>query len=811
MFCTSCGQAINDGSAQCPVCGAMIGTARFVPETPNSIDDVLRTVVSPSSENHPTNAPASPNNVTDVGSTGAFQPGARVGPHTGVTIGRVLGGRYQLDEFIASGGMGDIYRARRLHIGDTVAVKVLRPEVIDNQQTRQRFYREARAAAMLHHPNAVVIHDFGEDNDGTTYIVMELLDGQSLRQLLVAESTVPAERTYIILRQACAALEAAHRSGIVHRDIKPDNIMLLDTHGGEDHVKLLDFGIAKLRDHALDSLSLEKNLTNVGTVIGTPHYMSPEQCQGETADARSDIYSLGIVAYEMLTGVTPFIARTPTGVAIKHVTEAPKPPTGIKGDINPAIEAVILRALAKDPGDRQTTALDFSREMAAALSNNPAVSGDATQIGPPIGTQVFTPPTPASGEAEPPQSFTTIPFGVTGEQHPISNTAEQKPPGTVGLPPNVYETQISGINATEVLRSPTAPVKQQTAPVSIVSGSPSAAAGTGPVAAPGTGPVAAHAAPTTAQPSTALPTATSALSGARKPGIPVALIATAAAGVVILALAGWLILGRLDRDSESASVTPTPVENVAPSPDVSASPTTPTPPVGMVYIPGGEIKMGSEAGEVDEKPIHTATVGPFFLDSTEVTNEQYQKFIDSTGYDPPPIWGAPRYPEGQATMPVTDVTWVDANAFARWAGKRLPSEEEWEMAARGVDGRLYPWGNDPEPARANVATRSGEKRAIEPVGGYAQVESPYQVHDLIGNVWEWTASDYVAYPGGKVAELDSGFRTLKVIRGGYFGNDLKKITAATRRGWPATRVDWPASVNPEYVNTGFRCAQDIPK
>ncbi|MEP7342796.1 MAG: serine/threonine-protein kinase, partial [Acidobacteriota bacterium] len=197
----------------------------------------------------------------------------------GAQMGRVLGGRYQLDACIGSGGMGEIYRARRLHIGDTVAVKVLRPDVIGNEKTRQRFYREARAAAMLHHPNAVVIHDFGEDTDGTVYIVMELLVGRNLRQLLIDEGTVDQARAYGIIRQAAAALDAAHRQGIVHRDIKPDNIYLLDSHDGADHVKILDFGIAKLHDKALDTLSVEEQrLTNYGTIIGTPHYMSPEQC-----------------------------------------------------------------------------------------------------------------------------------------------------------------------------------------------------------------------------------------------------------------------------------------------------------------------------------------------------------------------------------------------------------------------------------------------------------------------------------------------------------------------------------------------------
>src|SRR5262249_19401121 len=286
--------------------------------------------------------------------------------------GGLLGGRYKLEQCIGSGGMGEIYSARRMHIGDTVAVKVLRPDVVEDEKSRQRFYREARAAAMLHHPNAVVIHDFGEDADGTAYIVMELLVGRSLRQVLIQEGPINAFRVRGIIRQASAALDAGHRNGIVHRDIKPDNIILLDSNDAADHVKILDFGIAKVLDNkALDTHSLEQRLTNVGSVIGTPHYMAPEQCQGEEADSRSDIYSLGVVLYELLTGVAPFLAKTPTGVAIKHVTEKPRPLREINPSVPEAVERVVLHALEKDPNARPQTALELAREFENALVLGP--------------------------------------------------------------------------------------------------------------------------------------------------------------------------------------------------------------------------------------------------------------------------------------------------------------------------------------------------------------------------------------------------------------------------------------------------------
>ncbi len=689
-----------------------------------------------------------------------------------VNAGRVLGGRYQLDAAIGSGGMGDIYRARRLHIGDTVAVKVLRPEVVDNAQSRQRFYREARAAAMLHHPNAVVIHDFGEDSDGTAYIVMELLEGHNLRYILVEEGTLSPERVLDIVRQSCAALEAAHRSGIVHRDIKPDNIMLLDTHSGGDHVKILDFGIAKLRDKALDTLSLEKNLTNVGTVIGTPHYMSPEQCQGEPADARSDIYSLGVVAYEMLTGVTPFVAKTPTGVAIKHVTEPPAPLTMHRPELSPSVERVVLRALEKNAAARQQSALEFVREFTVA------VRGESGQ------TELNT-----SSERAPQKdvSAETVRF-PSRESSTDFEPLEASKRG--------YETRISGHEATDLLtpvagegshppvpETPREPVQKATEKE--VSRKKEAVAAT----------------PKPSRASAA--TATSKKS-------PRALIYGGGAAALILVAVLAVVLFRNMSGPANTPVTPvaSPQVSVEPTP---VTPSTPTPPPGMVFIAGGEFTLGRDDGDPNEKPARIVAVTPFFIDATEVTNEQYQKFIDETKYPAPKAWAGGRFPEGSEKLPVTDVTWEDAMTYARSVGKRLPSEEEWEFAARGTDGRLYPWGATWEADRANSQNTPADKRQLQAVGQFPPGASPFQVLDLSGNVWEWTSSDYVAYPGGFVEPPPPGYRSLKVIRGGSYLSAPQTATATLRAGWPATRNDWPAPGKAHYDQTGFRCAQDAPR
>ncbi|MEP7273919.1 MAG: SUMF1/EgtB/PvdO family nonheme iron enzyme [Acidobacteriota bacterium] len=785
MFCTSCGQTISDGLGKCPECGALLRTA-ILTDTSEKTSDAMKTSITPpevrgggSSEVPEGSEP-----------TDASEATGSIRPRAVVNAGRVLGGRYQLDAAIGSGGMGDIYRARRLHIGDTVAVKVLRPEVVDNAQSRQRFYREARAAAMLHHPNAVVIHDFGEDSDGTAYIVMELLEGHSLRQVLIEEGTVSPERVLDIVRQGCAALEAAHRGGIVHRDIKPDNIMLMDTHSGAAHVKILDFGIAKLRDKALDTLSLEKNLTNVGTVIGTPHYMSPEQCQGEPADARSDIYSLGVVTYEMLTGVTPFVAKTPTGVAIKHVTEPPRPLTELRPELSPAIERVVLRALHKEPDARQQTALEFAQEFTIALRGESATSEFNTS------SERYASPSVSSIERQ--AMKTPEPATPPSDTARFPSSADHGDAGTAKLGEKGFETQISLPDSTDTLRKP--------APTSGIAKTPK---GKTQKAAKGTANKSAPVVPAPAKVAEAPVIAKKSVATEKKP-LPIRMIGIAAAGIVLLALAGWLIARKSDEGATGPAVSsvPSPVASVE---STAVVPAVPTPPLGMVYVPGGEFTLGRDDGEADEKPARVVAVKPLFMDQTEVSNEQYQKFLDETKYPAPPNWAGGRFPEGTEKLPVTNVTWEDAMTYAKAVGKRLPTEEEWEFSARGTDGRLFPWGNDWAPDRSNTQSRPNEKRQVQPVGQYPQGASPFGLLDLSGNVWEWTASDYVAYPGGFIEPPPKGFSNLKVIRGGSFESPPKGATATLRPGWPATRSDFPTPGKADYSQTGFRCAQDIPR
>jgi serine/threonine-protein kinase len=273
-------------------------------------------------------------------------------------IGYTIDGKYKLMARLGEGGMSVVYRARRVHIGDDVAVKILTGKFVKDDAALARFRREARAAAMLRHPNVITIHDFGETDDehAPAFIVMEFVKGVPLRELLHSENHFSVERGVRLMRGICAGVGAAHRQGVVHRDLKPENILVVapDDDFELESVRVVDFGLAKLLADA--------GAAHTGSVVGTPFYMSPEQCLGEPLDARSDVYSLGAMFYEMLAGERPFASETVSGVINRHLSEPP-PPFAASLGIPRRISTAIMHALAKDPDDRPHTATDLARQM----------------------------------------------------------------------------------------------------------------------------------------------------------------------------------------------------------------------------------------------------------------------------------------------------------------------------------------------------------------------------------------------------------------------------------------------------------------
>ena len=264
-------------------------------------------------------------------------------------IGQLIEGKYAVDKLIGAGGMGKVYAGRNVRTESPVAIKTLIPELVKDETLVKRFQIEAKAASNLHHPNTIRIFDSGEFN-GCLFMVMELLNGASLEGTLRAEERIEPRRLLRIMKQVCRSLAEAHGMGLVHRDLKPDNIFLNRAGGEEDFVKVLDFGVAKLKDNRYG----QATLTHAGMIFGTPTYMSPEQARAFDIDGRSDIYALGVIMYECLTGKAPFEANDPVAVLIQHVQEPPPPfreRDAATPDI-PEFEAIAMRCLRKKPDER---------------------------------------------------------------------------------------------------------------------------------------------------------------------------------------------------------------------------------------------------------------------------------------------------------------------------------------------------------------------------------------------------------------------------------------------------------------------------
>jgi len=623
----------------------------------------------------------------------------------GKTIGNV-----RIDKYLARGGIGEVYLGTHLTLDRPVAIKVLHSYIEEDPALLVRFQREAKVVAGLRHPNIVQIYDF-DTIDGHPYIVMEYLKGPTLatylRGLHTRNERIPHYQVARLLNSLTAALDYAHDQDVIHRDIKPGNMML---YGKADEIPLdrpltydvevvlMDFGLVRIANTASQTTS--------GMVTGTPAYMSPEQARGDPTDRRTDIYSLGIVLYEMLAGRVPFEADSTLSLIYKQIHDPPPPIPGI----SPAVQKVIDRALAKNQEDRYPTSRSMAVDFFLAIG--------------------------MTAEAK-----TTL-DGLPEETKKILVDLSEETKKIVDLPDAPTKGAVTYVKPKPAVRKPTR-------------------IGIGILSVIGLLALAIGLFFIFSRPSIlSTATETSISSKATEPSIS----------------------SKATEPSISPKATDVQnTESVIPTAEITPSEVSGLPNAdGMVKIASGTYVVGTTpADEYHSAPMNIS-LNSFWIDKYQITFVQYQKFLIATGTKSPDI-------VGKGNQPVRGVTWDQAVAYCSWVNKRLPTEAEWEVAGRGPGSnpQLYPWGNDPK-AGGNVGSLPDQD--TYEVGTLPFNKSPYDVYDMVGNIWEWVGAPYASIPAGS-----------KILHGGRFGLPILELSYRLSVGPGDTR----------YVKfAGFRCAAD---
>jgi serine/threonine-protein kinase len=765
--------------------------------------------------------------------------------------------------------MGTVFLAEQIAVGNRpVALKLLKRKLLDDPEFLLRFQNEAGSTGRIHHANVVSIYESGQADDGTPYIAMELLEGETLREALKRQGALPLPEAAVILQQAARGLNAAHRLGIIHRDLKPDNLFLTRGDEGELIVKVVDFGIAKLRESSIHTMA--------GTVLGTPAYMSCEQASGmrsDDLDARSDIYSLGIVVYEMLTGRVPFHSDTPLGYVRKHMLEEPPPFRAVAEGLGvpPAVESAVMKALVKDRDQRYTSALDFARELTRAAQLAPPLETPvpfrSTRIVPPpepplseAATALPAPMKPEPGRSGPlevhadPAPIPNPPRGPTEREEEERAKAEKRQrhdrlvnAGKEAFDAHVYgkaallwgqalelTPEAPGLReavemAQKKLREEGAQTEKPTpAPKSEPSAAADAEAKVPRSPAPAEGiPETPRAQPPTSNPKSATnPPRTATTSEkfrtpSKAPGT-MKLVALAGITLIFITAGVWYFVRQAKKKGDvSWSAKAGESEG-----EVRVNPNDG---LKYVWIPSGTFMMGCSHGDNEcdsnEKPPHQVTLTKgLWLGQTEVTVGAYKRFVAVMGEQMPfepdfdkrplnPGWG-------DDAMPMVDVRWDDAQAYCRWAGARLPTEAEWEYAARGGSEEARPgdleelawYADDSGRQRLDSETiwKGGEDygdrlskngNAMHEVG--QKRANGFGLYDMLGNVEEWANDWYEENYYNYSPSLDppgppSGLG--RVVRGGSFNVRPSHVRVSSRgQDSQAAR----SNVG------GFRCAGEV--
>lgn len=680
-----------------------------------------------------------------------MQPGQMMGP-------------YRLINEIGKGGMAIVWKAYHAAMDRYVAIKMLPYQFAQREEFLARFRQEAKVIARLEHPHILPVYDYGEGGDTPgeemPYLVMRLLEAGTLTERIQA-GELPLDEIDRIFTQLAEALEYAHEKGIIHRDIKPSNAML-DTRG---EVFLTDFGIAKIVESAVQ-------LTATGAITGTPEYMSPEQAQGMKIDHRTDIYSLGVVLYEMLTGQVPYHAETPIAVILKKIQDPLPPPSLVNPDIPDTLEPVLLKALTKDPGDRFASMDEFLKAWKRALAQG--MPREAAQ------PEVIQP-----AKIQPQAKKKAFPWiWVLGGAGLLIILCMMLAGGTAVL--RMARNRAQATTTQYVLAVAPRPMN--------TSAAAEPEADIGEIASP---------AETTAEESLP-PTWTPPPSTTDTPKY------TATA---------------LPTDTPRPTTLPEQIEDVKRIP--------------MMLVPAGPFKMGSDLEEImqycpqwnhggecipskysGEAGLHTVTLDAFYVDLYEVTNEAYTQCVQAGECKPPMDIGVGKEENYYinpdfSRYPVVHVTWDMARKYCAWRGGRLPTEAEWEKAARGTDQRIFPWGNDFVGLKANLCDAGCPGQRVNqditdgylntsPVGAYPEAKSFYGAFDMAGNVWEWVLDWYdptfystqmqdSTNPTGAKIGKD------RVLRGGSWVSNIFNLRTALRYAY---NPDQQA----EFI--GFRCVME---
>jgi serine/threonine-protein kinase len=577
---------------------------------------------------------------------------SQTGPHIN-WIGQTIGGRYKIESLLGQGGMSSVYKATDPNLQRPVAIKLIHPHLSSDDQFVKRFEQEAQAVAQLRHPNIVQVFDFNHDNN-MYYMVLEYVEGDTLQARLKAlidvHQVMPYGEAVQIMTTVAEAVAYAHEQNMIHRDLKPANVMI----NPRKQPILMDFGVAKMLGAAQH--------TATGAIIGTAKYMSPEQARGDNPDHRTDIYSLGVMLYEMVTGIPPFDAGSTVAILMKHVSEPLPDIHQINSSVPDSLITVIETALAKSRNDRYQSATEIAAALRAVIAPH------------------------------------------------------------ISEPPDATVLQTSAASApTSIAVTPATPARQP----------------------------------------------------AKLGGFPMWLVGVAAVAIIAILGSGALFVfspGSEEATPSAASGDPTAVAAAGTEKMPSA--------VGMTHIPAGTYTVGVDVSGDTYAPTQQIALSEFWIDQYEVTNAEFAKFVAATGQEAPADWSNGVFPAGEEKHPVDGVSWEVAVAYCRWLGKRLPTEAEWEITARGVEGRLFPWGN-------NQSVVPLPQSGAYPVGGKPTNQSPFGVFDMAGNVWEWVGEPYAPTEQGN-----------QVLRGGANGF-LQNM---------AYRLQGDPNIPTMKATAGFRCA-----